>query len=177
VIARLIETPQTDARLSRAGSQVAGPRGAEAPLFGTANSPVEDGDPAIRSAFASISTDELVGELARRGRPVLSGSATVPVGLVLEDVERARRAIGTSDRPDFAVGETVEALALPSPDEAQRYVDEATDAGEVSWAALLTRELVEALAADPRSRRERLVGLAAMAARWSEALDARGEGR
>jgi len=167
VIARLVEMAHV------AGSRIVPPGPVEVPIGGTINLLEVGEDPVIRrSVFAAASSDDLAGELARRGRLMLVGPMPVPAGPVLQDVERARRALGTSNYPDFAVGETLESLDLPSPDQAQLYVEEAEDAGEVSWAALLTREIVDALAADPNTRRQRLIGLAAMASRWAEALDA-----
>jgi hypothetical protein len=112
--------------------------------------------------------DELIGELARRGHLILSTGC--PVGLALEDVDKARRALPLDDYPDRFEGEETD-LDLSSVGLVEGWCDQFSPP---SWTAQLYRAFVRVVWAwGPESRRQALVELAALAVRWVEALDAR----
>jgi hypothetical protein len=114
-----------------------------------------------------LTETELIGELARRGRLILSTGC--PVGLALEDVDKARRALPLDDHEDIVREDG--ALELSGPLEFSRLTLGRSD---LSWYAQLYRAFVRVVWAwGPESRRQALVELAALAVRWVEALDAR----
>jgi hypothetical protein len=122
------------------------------------------------ASLALATSDELIGELARRGTLVLHvDNVSAPAGIALEDVERARRALPLEDRSDDYRDERNE-LDIATPGAVQGHLDYCKTP---SWLALLYRAFVEVAWAPPAERRQALVDLAALAVRWVEALDAR----
>lgn len=106
------------------------------------------------------------------------GDAGVPGSLerVLADVAAERVAqdvrFGMQVLPDGTGGEDAGAES----EVARRSTDEAADLGALTWRHVLAEEVLEAFAeSDPRRLRAELIQVAAVAVKWTQALDRRPE--
>ena len=89
---------------------------------------------------------------------------------VIEERQRQIAKWGWQRHPDG----TGELADLTARDRAQKLCDEATDAGRLTWRAILAEEVAEAFAeSNPDRLREELIQVAAVAVQWIEALDVR----
>ncbi|GAA1639881.1 hypothetical protein GCM10009733_041280 [Nonomuraea maheshkhaliensis] len=106
------------------------------------------------------------------------GDAGVPGSLarVLADVAAERVAqdvrFGMQLLPDGTGGEGT----AKESDEARRSTDEAAGGGRLTWRHILAEEVLEAFAeSDPERLRAELIQVAAVAVKWTQALDRRPE--
>lgn len=90
---------------------------------------------------------------------------------VIEERERQDTLYGTD--PQYLDG-TGDEFQRSEVEVAKQVCQDAADAGELRWADVLYEEVAEALAeSDPAKLRAELIHVAAVAARWVQAIDAR----
>lgn len=89
---------------------------------------------------------------------------------VIAERQRQHARWGRQSHPDGTGG----LAAVQQREAAQRYCDELSVAGLLTWRAILEEEVAEAIAEVDHDRlREELVQVAAVAVQWIEALDRR----